>query len=762
MYLGRSDNQELCQRQVRGALRLRPPETLEQPWQLVYGLQAPDDKDFWLPATTIWQTEAEILVWSERQLPHPQQSLLRGLGIAAQHYEPIATSLQQRCPSHCDLDPIQAYEFIVVIATQLRDQGLGVLLPAGLEPGVTARRLGVKVSGSIQRRRGARITLQSPIDYELAVVLGEGDSAPTLSWEDFSALLAQQSPLVSFQGNWLMLQPADVRAAQSILQQSSELPQITVERALRLSLGEPQTIAKLPVTQFMATGHLQELIETLRNPQGVKPVAEPAGFQGQLRPYQARGVGWLCFLERWGLGACLADDMGLGKTPQLLAFLLALLEEDMLTQPVLIVCPTSVLSNWQHEIEKFAPRLRTLLHYGDRRKKGQPLVRQVGNQHIVLTSYALLQRDITSLQLIDWQGVVLDEAQNIKNPLAKQSQAACSLKDGFRIALTGTPIENRLQELWSILEFLNPGFLGTRSFFQKRFALPIEKFGDRQSLLILRNLVRPFILRRLKTDKTIIQDLPEKQEMTVFCRLSATQATLYETLVNQALTEIETTDGIQRHGLILKLLTQLKQLCNHPDLLQKRSALHHPQDSGKLQRVTEMLEEVLTEDDHALIFTQFASWGHLLKPYWEKRFQQEVLYLHGGTPQAQRQAIVQRFQQDPNSPQLFILSLKAGGTGLNLTRANHVFHIDRWWNPAVENQATDRAFRIGQTQTVQVHKFVCAGTLEEKINALLADKQKLAEQTVDAGENWLTRLGTNQLRRLLSLDRSGILETESS
>jgi len=757
-YLAQRDNQALVQRQFRGALKLLPPVNPEGPWRLAYGLQALDDEQFWVPAEGIWSGVTEPLLWQGRKVSQAEESLLRGLGMAAEVYDPIAVSLESRCPTGCDLDAIQAYEVIKAIAWQWRDRGLGVILPAGLEQGGTAKRLGVKVSGAVQRKKGERLTLKSLINYDLQLVMGEGATARTLTAADFEGLLAQKSPLVELDGEWITLQPADVRAAKTILQQQNDPTSLSVEDALRLSIGESQTLAKLPVTQFQASGILQELIETLSNPQGVKLIANPPGFIGELRPYQARGVGWLAFLERWGLGACLADDMGLGKTPQLLAFLLNLQSEDMLEKPVLIVCPTSVLSNWQHEIQKFSPQLKTLIHHGDRRKKGQPLVKQVKNQQVILTSYSLLQRDFSSLKLIDWQGLVLDEAQNIKNPQAKQSQAARELTTGFRIALTGTPVENRLTELWSILEFLNPGFLGNQPYFQRRFANPIEKFGDRQSLLILRNLVRPFILRRLKTDQTIIQDLPEKQEMTVYCGLSREQANLYEALVEKSLATIDQSDGIQRHGLVLTLLTKLKQLCNHPDLLLKKDAISEAKNSGKLLRLAEMLEEVITEGDRALIFTQFAAWGTLLKPYLEQHFNQEVLYLYGGTKREQRQAIVERFQNDPNSPALFILSLKAGGTGLNLTRANHVFHVDRWWNPAVENQATDRAFRIGQTRNVQVHKFVCTGTLEEKINAMLEDKQQLAEQTIDAGESWLTRLDTNQLRKLLLLDQSSIID----
>jgi SNF2 family DNA or RNA helicase len=468
--------------------------------------------------------------------------------------------------------------------------------------------------------------------------------------------------------------------------------------------------------------------------------------------------------------------MGLGKTIQLIALLLHLKEQDALEAPTLLVCPTSVLGNWEREVKKFGPALKVLVHHGDKRSQGKTFAKAVKGYDLVITSYALVYRDAKDLQSVSWQGVVLDEAQNIKNPEAKQSQAVRQLETQFRIALTGTPIENRLSELWSILDFLNPGYLGPRNFFQRRFAVPIERYGDTASLQTLRSLVQPFILRRLKTDRNIIQDLPDKQEMTVFCGLSAEQAALYQKLVDQSLVEIESAEGIQRHGMILALLVKLKQVCNHPVLFKEAaketkttknssSLIPHPSSfrslSGKLQRLEEMLDELLAEGDRALIFTQFAEWGKFLKAYLEQQFNRETLFLYGGTSKKQREEMVDRFQNDPQGPRVFILSLKAGGVGLNLTRANHVFHFDRWWNPAVENQATDRVFRIGQTRNVQVHKFVCTGTLEERIHELIESKKTLSEQVVGTGENWLTEFDTDQLRNLLLLDRSAVIDEGS-
>jgi SNF2 family DNA or RNA helicase len=764
-YIVSEDNHNLAQNRYRLALFLEPPiqekeQSAQGNWQLNYFLQALDDTDFIVDADIIWQCNSNTLEYEGRSIENAQEILLKGLGLATRLYEPVAHSLNETNPVSCQLNPIEVYQFIRATAWQLQNNGLGVILPPGLAPGENEQRLGIQITAEVAEGKNNRLSLQSLLEYKLQIAVGN----TTLSKANFEKLLAQQSPIVEVDGKWLALQPADVKAAQAILNQSKTELNLSVEDALRLATGDTKTLAKLPVVKFAATGILGELINNLTDNKSVEPITEIKDLNGTLRPYQARGVGWLAFLEKWSLGACLADDMGLGKTLELIAFILNLHNQNQLNKPTLVVCPTSVLNNWEREVKKFAPTLSTLIHHGDRRNKGKTFVKEVTNKHLVITSYSLVHRDLKTLQQIDWEGIVLDEAQNIKNSAAKQAQSVREISAGFRIALTGTPVENRLSELWSILDFLNPGFLGTKTFFQKRFALPIEKYGDRESLNILRSLVRPFILRRLKTDQKIIQDLPEKQEMNVFCGLTIEQADLYQKLVDASLEAIESAEGIQRHGLILTLLMRLKQLCNHPDLTdskeQKRTKL--PADfgsrSGKLMRLSEMLEEVVEEEDRALIFTQFSEWGKLLKLYLETTLKSEVLFLYGATKRNQRQEMIDRFQNDPNAPKIFILSLKAGGTGLNLTKANHVFHVDRWWNPAVENQATDRAFRIGQKRNVQVHKFVCSGTLEEKINDIIESKKELAQTTVDAGEQWLTKLDTDRLRSLLLLDRARLIE----
>ncbi|MEH1770546.1 MAG: DEAD/DEAH box helicase [Nostoc sp.] len=750
----------------RTCFQLRSPESGETDWTLAYFLQAADDPEFLVDAATIWNNPVERLVYQNRTIDQPQETFLRGLGVASRLYPAMsgdkaqsayAPSLETEYPQSSRITPIQAYEFIKAVAWRLEDSGLGVILPPSLANREGwANRLGLKITAETPKGKQGRLGLQSLLNFQWQLAIG----GQTISKAEFDKLVALNSPLVEINGEWVELRPQDIKTAQTFFTTRKDQMALSLEDALRLSTGDTQAIEKLPVVSFDASGALQELIGALNNNQAIAPLPTPAGFKGQLRPYQERGAAWLSFLERWGLGACLADDMGLGKTVQFIAFLLHLKEQDALENPTLLVCPTSVLGNWEREVNKFAPSLKILQYHGDKRPKGKAFLEAVKKHDLIVTSYSLLHRDIKSLQSVSWQIIVLDEAQNVKNPEAKQSKAVRQLEATFRIALTGTPVENRLQELWSILDFLNPGYLGNKQFFQRRFAMPIEKYGDTASLTQLRSLVQPFILRRLKSDRDIIQDLPDKQEMTVFCGLTGEQAALYQQIVEQSLVEIESAEGLQRRGMILALLIKLKQICNHPAQYLKQATLE-PHNSAKLLRLEEMLEEVLAEGDRALIFTQFAEWGKLLKPYLEKQLGREIFFLYGSTSKKQREEMIDRFQHDPQGPPIMILSLKAGGVGLNLTRANHVFHFDRWWNPAVENQATDRVFRIGQTRNVQVHKFVCTGTLEEKIHDMIESKKQLAEQVVGAGEEWLTEMDTDQLRNLLLLDRSAVIDDDT-
>ncbi len=641
------------------------------------------------------------------------------------------------------------------------------------------------------RKHGTRFRPGSPVRYEWDLTLG----GEVLEPGEFEKLAAKQSPLVALRDRWVELDPEQVEAARNFLQQRRAQGAMSFLEALRLaqsftdSKGDgtivpgampvrPETAAgtilgatahdelplpadlpaQIPLESVALEGWLQQTLEQLRFQLPVGEIQEPGTFVGTLRPYQRRGVGWLVYLRNLGLGACLADDMGLGKTIQALAMLLHVRQEAADANggvaphmPTLLICPTSVVANWKHEADRFAPDLRALIHHGTGRLSGTEFLQTVDAHDLIITSYGTARRDIELLTQIQWSHLIIDEAQNIKNPRAKQTQAVRRIQAPNRVALTGTPVENRLSELWSIMEFLNPGYLEDREQFRKRFIVPIERYNDDQRAVELRRLAQPFLLRRLKSDPNIISDLPEKNEMVVYCSLTEEQATLYETTVRDALHTLENSTGIQRRGLVLGLLTKLKQITNHPAHYLKEDAPLTAR-SGKLDRLTEMLDEALSVGDQALVFTQFVEMGNLLQRHLREKLGSEVLFLHGGTPAKQRDRMVQEFQ-DKSGPPVFVLSLRAGGAGLNLTRANHVFHFDRWWNPAVENQATDRAFRIGQQRNVQVHKFVVAGTLEERINDMIESKQALAEAIVGSGEEWLTELNNDELRNLLMLRR---------
>jgi non-specific serine/threonine protein kinase len=506
----------------------------------------------------------------------------------------------------------------------------------------------------------------------------------------------------------------------------------------------------LPVVGVTADGWLGELLSGQAD-RRLEPVAAPEDFHGTLRPYQERGLAWLSFLQAVGLGGILADDMGLGKTVQLLALIAA----DR-AGPTLLVCPMSLVGNWQREAGRFAPELRVHVHHGAERARGGEFAAAVRDADLVVTTYALAARDAAALAEIEWHRLVVDEAQAIKNAATRQAVAVRSLPARHKVAVTGTPVENRLADLWSLMEFANPGLLGVAAEFKRRFAEPVERHGDEEAAARLRRLTGPFILRRVKTDRSIISDLPGKLEMEVLCNLTAEQASLYQAVVEDMMARIESSDGIERRGLVLATMTKLKQVCNHPaQFLHDGTRLAGR--SGKLARLEEILDEVLAAGEKALLFTQYASFGAMLRAHLSARFGREVAYLHGGVGKAARDDLVARFQ-GPGGPPLFVLSLKAGGTGLTLTAANHVVHVDRWWNPAVEDQATDRAFRIGQKRSVQVRKFVCAGTVEEKISGMIRDKRGLAARIVGTGEQWLTELSTSELRDLFALEAGAVVE----
>jgi len=730
-------------------------------WQVRIFLQAKDDKSLLVPAEEVWKTQSGTATFLKRKIANPQEQLLADLGKASRISPAIERCLQNACPSGLELETEEAYSFLRESAPLLEQNGFGVLLPSWWEkPGA---RLGLKLrlrepededESDLLISRGL-FGLKSIVKYDWKAALGDA----TLTETELRELIDLKVPLVRVRGEWVELPPKEIETAIRFFEKRREDGggEMSLEEAMRLGLGAEESIGcDLPVLQVEAEGRIRDMLNRLSGKNEIEAVDVPPSFKGTLRAYQAKGLSWLCYLHNLGFGACLADDMGLGKTIELIAFLLHERAIGVFPGPALLICPMSVVGNWQREVERFAPSLKVMIHHGADRLSEDAFAEEAKGCDLVITTFATAQRDEDTLSRIFWHHVVLDEAQNIKNPGAKQTKTVKMLKAEHRIALTGTPVENHLFELWSIMDFLNPGYLGLAGRFHENFAMPIEKYRDLEQAERLRRMTQPFILRRLKTDPAIIRDLPDKVETKVYYNLTPEQATLYGAVVEDMLEKIEYSDGIERKGLVLAALTKLKQICNHPALfLQDGSPLDGR--SGKLTRLEEMLDEVLSEGDKALIFTQFAGMGAMLRHHLQEKFGCEVLFLHGKTPKNQRDAMVQRFQSDGlDEPPLFILSLKAGGFGLNLTAANYVFHFDRWWNPAVENQATDRAFRIGQNKNVFVNKFVCMGTLEDRIDKMIEDKKELAESVIGTGEAWLTELSLKELRDVLTLSSKSL------
>jgi SNF2 family DNA or RNA helicase len=745
----------------RTCFRLDPPGDEDEQnvdWRVSFHLQANDDRSLLVPAENVWTERSSTLTFLKRKFENPQERLLADLGKASRLFPAIEKSLKSAHPQQLELNTEQAYTFLRESAPLLEQSGFGVLVPPWWQK--PSARVGVKLRvkpkvGTVSAN--SLMGLDSIVDYQWQIAIGDA----TLSTKEFEKLVNLKQPLIKVRGQWVELRPEQIEAAIAFFKKKQAKKDMSLGDAFRIGLGEGTAEMGLPVLDIEADGWIKDALERLSQNVPLSDIEVPATFQGKLRPYQLKGVSWLAFLKDFGFGACLADSMGLGKTIQLITLLLH--ERDKLKKPetfpgpTLLICPMSIVGNWQKELQRFGPSLNVMIHYGPERLSDQAFADEAQKHDIVITTYALALRDKEHLKAIEWENVVIDEAQNIKNETAKQTQAIKQLQARHKIAMTGTPVENRLSELWSIMEFLNPGYLGTGKDFHSNFAIPIERYHNVEKSGTLKRLIQPFVLRRLKTDKTIIQDLPDKMEMNVFCNLTQEQASLYEAVVKEMMEKIELADGLERKGLILAALTKLKQVCNHPaHFLSDKSSL--PRRSGKLARLEEMVEEVLEGGEKALIFTQYAEMGHLLQQYLQERFGCEILFLHGGTPKKQRDIMVQRFQEERRGAPIFILSLKAGGVGLNLTAANHVFHFDRWWNPAVENQATDRAFRIGQTKNVQVHKFVCIGTLEERIDQMIEQKKVLAESIVGSGEGWLTEMSTDQLKSLFQLNREAVGE----
>ena len=732
-------------------------------WRVEFALQSVDDPSLMLPAADVWAGDGDGWLAGPAPAGDPrpggarlpaEEQLLAGLGTAARLFPALDGALRAAAPDRVELDTAGALGFLRDTAPLLSGAGFGVLLPDWARRTRLKLKLTARSSASAPASiRNGQFGLADLVNFRYELAIGDD----VLSAGELAELARLKAPLVRVRGQWVELDDHHLKAALKFLER---------ERSGTMTAGDVLAVALagddgsgLPAAEVDADGWLGDLLSGAAD-ERLGPAGTPDGFAGTLRPYQERGLAWLSFLGRLGIGAILADDMGLGKTIQLLSLLWA---ERVTPSPVpadhpgatLLICPMSLTGNWQREAERFTPGLRVHVHHGASRLAGDELADALAAADLVITTYQTAARDLAALAAVRWARVVCDEAQAIKNHLSQQAKAVRALPATSRIALTGTPVENQLSELWSIMDFANPGMLGSAKSFRDAYAVPIERHGSEEAARRLRQVTQPFVLRRLKTDRSIISDLPAKQEMKLWCNLTAEQASLYEATVNDMLARIESSESdISRRGLVLATMARLKQVCNHPaHLLGDGSRLDGR--SGKLDRLEGLCEEIAADGDKALLFTQYAEFGRMLQPYLAARTGVPVLFLHGGTSRAQRDAMVARFQE-ADEPVLFLLSLRAGGTGLNLTAASHVVHVDRWWNPAVEDQATDRAFRIGQRRDVQVRKFVCVGTLEERIDAMIEQKKALAEQIVGTGESWLTELSTAALREVLTLSPEAV------
>jgi superfamily II DNA or RNA helicase len=764
--------------------------TWSPPWRLEILLQSLDDRSLLIPADMVWRSSALVAHLTRAQRA-PDQVLAAELAKATRVFPRLSEALSERAPCCLDLDVTDAHEFLVQAAETLRSMGFGVLLPAwwqndrprlGLRLRITTAGPTASFHGTCTSREGIDGRDDQVPAYEGTTVpsLGASSTPPSrpvfssealteFSWtaalgetdldeEELKSLAAIKAPLVKIRGRYVELRPGEADDLLDFLRDrraaklSGESVADAVRQAARLGLeGGSDRLPRL--VGMEANGSLASILfreadHLVDSPQ------PPPGFDGELRPYQQRALAWLAQLERLGLGACLADDMGLGKTATVLALLAGG------GRPSLVVCPTSVVGNWQREVERFTPQLSLYVHHGPRRSLGARLMEQASRVDLVVTTYAMLDRDADDLRAVAWHRLVLDEAQYVKNPSTKQSIAARSIPARHRIALTGTPVENHLLDLWSIMDFLNPGILGSLRSFQERIARPVERNGDEGAGELLRRITAPFVMRRSKADPRVISDLPEKQEIKVWCNLTEEQATLYQAVVDEMLERIDSSTGSSRRAAVLEAILRLKQVCNHPaHFLGDHSPLEGR--SGKLERTVDILEHACEAGEKALVFTQFAEMGRMLAAHLEEHLceppRTRTAFLHGGLPRRERDQIVAKMQDPDSGLAVLVLSLRAGGSGLNLASASHVIHFDRWWNPAVEDQASDRAYRIGQRRTVQVRKLVCIGTLEERLDQMLDAKRDLAARAVADGESFITELSTEELAELFRLSEEAVV-----
>ena len=779
--------------------RLRTPDDTDQPaaevGSLGAGLEHPADGDDSEAAP--WRVTFEVVLVDDPTVTFSWADLTAGLitptttpgdvevsdtalSAISQHVEALATRLAAQIREFAALRAERGVvELDLDDVTRLLADGVERCAALGcalLVPKELARRR-VHLAGTVKEQGNGGLSAnlgQTLVDIDWGIALGK----ERLTDAEIAALAESKSQLVQLRGAWVRVDAGHVASALEHLSKRRRSSAMTPAELVKLAAttdgsdggvggvsGEAIELVAEDEQDSRATadGWLADLMAGLPDDR-LTEADEPEGFVGQLRPYQRRAVGWLAFLARLGLGGCLADDMGLGKTPTTLAHLVG----HMGDRPSLVMCPLSVVHNWEAEASAFAPKLRVMIAHGASRKRGDEFADQLNEVDLVITTYGTVSRDIEAMSEHRWNIVVCDEAQAIKNHRTKAARAVRALDARQLVALTGTPVENRLTELWSILDAANPGSLGGIGWFRDTFATPIETKNDERALAAMKRLTGPFVLRRTKADKSLVPDLPDKIEQVAWAGLTDEQAGLYQAVLDDFLAQADEAgaekepeqtgrafqnEAMQRRGLVLATLTRLKQICNHPAQFLAAGGEEPGRlsgRSGKLNRFDELVTELLEADERALIFTQYREMGELLVAHLAQAHEVRAKFLHGGVSRTGRTEMVTSFQSGDSAP-LQVVSLKAGGTGLNLTAASRVIHYDRWWNPAVEDQATDRAWRIGQRSTVFVHKLVCRGTMEERIDSLLHDKKALANSAVSNGEGWLTEMSTDELKGLFTL-----------
>jgi len=716
---------------VNVSLRVEPPSGRRERFRAVVQLHTADDPALVVEAADLWADPTSV----ERQLgPRTETETLLALRRGTRAWPPLGRLLQEAAPDQLPLSDDEALDLLGDATDTLRAAGIDVHWPHELVKALTARaELGQP--GAPGSAAPALLDADNLLDFRWRIALGD----EPLTEAEMDALAEARRPLIRLRDQWVIADAKLVARARRRRMES-----LSPMEALATALtGEAQADGEtVPVH---TTGALAGLIDRLRDPHSREPVPQPAALKAALRDYQLRGLAWLADMCQLGLGGCLADDMGLGKTITLLALHLHRRQHPATAGPTLVVCPTSLLGNWEREAARFAPGTPVRrFHGGDRH------LDSLARDEIVLVTYGVLRRDRARLAEVEWALVAADEAQHAKNPYSTTARELRALPARARVALTGTPVENNLSELWAILDWTTPGLLGPLAAFRTRHARPVESGADPEAAERLSRLVRPFLLRRRKSDPGVAPELPPKTETDRIVPLSKEQTSLYEAVVRETMDAIRDSEGIARRGLVLKLLTGLKQICNHPAQYLRQSGPSAPGRSGKLELLDELLATITAEGESVLVFTQYVAMARLLEKHLAAQGM-APLFLHGGTPVTRREQMVADFQSG-RAP-VFLLSLKAAGTGLNLTRATHVVHYDRWWNPAVEDQATDRAYRIGQDHPVQVHRLITEGTVEDKVARLLESKRALAESVIGSGEAALTELGDDELAELVALAR---------